>query len=74
MGYIYGVQWMQSNIVLDNKSYPSDGTWKVEETSAGNAAVLDFGEDWGNAFISPDKKVLEISNMNGYNLKTQLTR
>ncbi|MBO7539869.1 MAG: hypothetical protein J6T44_11360 [Prevotella sp.] len=58
--------------VVDGKDYPDGGHWVVMDTPAGKGAFLDFDCDWGKGSITYDRKVLEIKNMNGYDLKTEL--
>lgn len=58
--------------VVDSKDYPDGGHWVVMDTPAGKGAFLDFDCDWGKGSITYDREVLEIKNMNGYDLKTKL--
>lgn len=58
--------------VVDGKDYPDGGHWEVKDTPVGKGAFLDFDCDWGKGSITYNREVLEIKNMNGYNLKTQL--
>ena len=60
--------------VIDGLDYPDGGKWKVEDSSLGRYALLEFDCSWGDGTISPDKSVIQINNMNGTTLKTQLTR
>ena len=56
--------------IVDGKDYPSGGTW-----SASNDGInLSFNGSWSGGKISADMKRLEIYNMNGYNLKTPISR
>ena len=58
--------------VVDGYDYPEGGKWEVKDTSVGKAAFLEFDCDWGEGSITPDKSVIQIKNMNGYNLKAPL--
>lgn len=60
--------------VIDGLDYPDGGKWKVEDSPDGRYALLEFDCSWGEGTISPDKSVIQINNMNGTTLKTQLTR
>lgn len=64
--------WIDIDKVMSGSDYPEGGDWKVKETPVGKGAFLDFDGDWGEGTITNDRKVLEISNMNGYKLKTEL--
>lgn len=55
--------------VVDGYYYPDGGKWELNNTSAGQAITLDFDGSWYGS-IAVDNMVLEIKNMNGYNLKT----
>lgn len=55
--------------VVDGYDYPDGGKWEYKETVAGKAIFLDFDGSWDGS-IALDNMVLEIKNMNGYNLKT----
>lgn len=63
---------VEMETVVDGKDYPTGGTWKVKDTSVGKAVFLDFDGSWGEGSITPDKSVIEIKNMNGYNMKSPL--
>ena len=60
--------------VIDGLDYPDGGKWKVEDSPVGRYALLEFDCSWGDGTISPDKSVIQINNMNGTTLKTQLTK
>ncbi len=57
--------------VVDGYDYPDGGKWIMKETVAGKAIYLDFDNDWDGS-IALENMVLEIKNMNGYNLKTKV--
>ena len=57
--------------VVDGYDYPDGGKWEYKETVAGRAIFLDFDGSWDGS-IALDNMVLEIKNMNGYNLKTKV--
>lgn len=56
--------------MVDGKSYPSGGTW----SASSDGISLDFNGSWSGGRISADMKRLEIYNMNGYDLKTSISR
>ena len=56
--------------IIDGKDYPTGGTWSVSS----DGIRLDFNGSWSGGKISADMKKLEIYNMNGYNLKTSISR
>lgn len=56
---------------IDGYDYPDGGNWKLRETVAGDAIYLNFDGSWDGS-IALDNMVLEIKNMNGYNLKTKV--
>lgn len=58
--------------VVDGNEYPKGGDWKVKNTPVGKGAFLDFDGSWDEGSITYERTVLEIKNMNGYNLKTAL--
>ena len=64
--------WIDIDKVMSGSDYPEGGDWEVKDTPVGKGAFLDFDGDWGEGTITNDRKVLEISNMNGYKLKTEL--
>ena len=55
--------------VVDGYYYPDGGKWEIKNTSAGQAITLDFDGSWYGS-IAVDNMVIEIKNMNGYQLKT----
>ena len=64
--------WITTMSVVDGSEYPDGGDWEVKDTSAGKGAFLNFEGSWGDGSITYERTVLEINNMNGYNLKTAL--
>lgn len=62
--------YIEAEIAIDGKEYPSGGTW----SASNNGINLDFNGGWSRGRISSDMKRLEINNMNGYNLKTGVSR
>ena len=60
--------------VMSGYDYPEGGKWKVKDTSVGKAAFLEFDCDWGEGSITPDKRVIQIKNMNGRTLKAPLIK
>ena len=56
--------------VVDGKDYPTGGTWNASE----EGIALNFNGSWSRGIISADLKKLEIYNMNGFNLKTSISR
>lgn len=64
-------KWMELRTLVDGYEYPDGGKWEYKETIVGNAIFLDFDGNWDGS-IALDNMVLEIKNMNGYNLKTKV--
>lgn len=64
-------KWMELRTLVDGYEYPDGGKWEYKETVVGNAIFLDFDGNWDGS-IALDNMVLEIKNMNGYNLKTKV--
>ena len=64
-------KWMELRTLVDGYEYPDGGKWEYKETVVGNAIFLDFDGNWDGS-IALDNMVLEIRNMNGYNLKTKV--
>ena len=62
--------YINTEIVLDGKSYPSGGSWNVSD----GIISLDFNGNWSNSKISTESNMLVIHNMNGYDLKTSVSR
>ena len=56
--------------IVDGKNYPTGGTWSATD----NGITLNFNGNWSGGKISADMKRLEIFNMNGYDLKTPLSK
>ena len=63
-------EYIETEIAIDGKEYPSGGTW----SASNNGVNLYFNGSWAGGKISSDMKRLEINNMNGYNLKTGVSR
>lgn len=64
-------KWMELKTLMDGYEYPDGGKWEYKETVGGKAIFLDFDGSWDGS-IALDNMVLEIKNMNGYNLKTKV--
>jgi len=64
--------WINIQKVVDGMDFPDGGDWEVKDTPVGKGAFLDFDGSWGDGTITYNRKILEISNMNGYKLKTEL--
>jgi hypothetical protein len=62
--------YINTEIVLDGKSYPSGGSWNVSD----GVISLDFNGNWSNGKISSESNMLVIHNMNGYDIKTSVSR
>ena len=62
--------YTEVEIAVDGKDYPSGGTWSASD----DGISLSFNGSWSGGKISADMKRLEIYNMNGYNLKTSISR
>jgi hypothetical protein len=62
--------YINTEIVLDGKSYPSGGSWNVSD----GVISLDFNGNWSNGKISTESNMLVIHNMNGYDIKTSVSR
>ena len=64
--------YIEVSELVDGRSYPNGGSWYLIETPQGYGVGLHFDDSWGDATITPDKSVIEFSNMNGYRYKTRL--